>query len=300
MLGVFDLSRAYAALVELSDDDNAHCLAAKRLRAALDGGDDIELTAATISAELELKDFDPNQLRDSQGRWARILGGGQRWEPTGSEAQILGTWTGAQSHVIAHGYQNGKPKTEMARRFDRALMAIPPLPRQTVHRAMNIDLKASDLPGFEPLDVWMKRFEGLTDEEAQRRWDKENPWPQFSEPWDKVKKPEDVVAYYQAKIGETITIEHPESATTARENVQRLGRGPNVRVVYDIDTDRARPIGDYAAHREAWEAEAIVPPGRFKIIGAEVQAFPITDPQDPRRGQEDERIAVVRLRDVTA
>ena len=174
------------------------------------------------------------------------------WDTPGGQA--LTGWTGARSHEIQAGYKDGVPQTDLAKRFDTGLNAIPPTRGATLYRGMNVDLPSRD--------------------------------------------PEQVAEHYRAMIGTTLSVDHPESASTVPQNMEKLTLGPQARVVYEIRSDRGRHIAPYASHREAWEAETVLPPGRFTVTGAMVREFPVTDAFSRDYGGVMP-IAVVQLRDVT-
>lgn len=60
-----DYYRAYRVLGHLSPTSDAY----QRLKTAIQTGKDVDLLAAVIGAEIELKAFDPHERRDPLGRW---------------------------------------------------------------------------------------------------------------------------------------------------------------------------------------------------------------------------------------
>lgn len=215
------------------------------------------------------KDFNPDQLRDDRGQWTDMPGahvGGRStpyWDTP--ESQVLASWTGAESGAIQKGYEKGKPVSERAKLFDRALKALPPLPVGTpVLRAVNLDLRDPEDPVY------------------------------------RLHKPEDIADYYRSQIGDVITYEHPESASTQPLAAEKFTRGPGrARVVFDIDTPQAKSVAEFASHREAWESEAVVPPGKYRITGVEIREFLVAGDRGPGQpGGDTIRIAVVKLKDI--
>jgi Putative peptidoglycan binding domain len=111
-----DFQRATAVLADL---DDRHAAAASRLRKALDGRDDIELMAAVVGAELELRDADPNYKAWTAAAHPRAPAG----VATGGQFVSAGTSSTTTSKAATEGARQvlGKELTpENIRRYQQA------------------------------------------------------------------------------------------------------------------------------------------------------------------------------------
>jgi hypothetical protein len=225
-----------------------------------------------------MRGFDPLQKRDWHGRWALTAGGGDGGAGITSDgtpkkksggaappAQLaagpklspaehaaLTSWTASSSHEIKAGYKGGKPTTPEARKFDAALHKLPPDGEDRLYRGSNERLLIDTDPEYDP------KWRG----------------PATS--------PEQIAEHFKARKGEHLEQGSPLSAapeagvfmSDRASTLEKFSRGPNSRVVYEIETKQGRDVHGYAMNREAWEGEHVIPPTEFEIVGARVGEIP--------------------------
>jgi hypothetical protein len=296
---VNDYLRARDALIAVREVPGGGELACQLFEQIDDVSQHLAMIATTIEAERLVKAYDPLQPRqppgtEHGGEWTRLqhargpfaprrmptleIAPALRSEPLDTgEKHALTIWTGAKSHEIRSGYENGLPQTNLAKEFDSAIRKLP-AESGTFYRGINVDLKARDMPGFQLDADGYDRATGRL-------------------PWEPVDDPAEVAVYWRAKIGHPLIWGQPSSSTPAREYMEKMSLGPGARTVFKIDTARAVKVSQFAMTREAWESERVIPPGQFEIAGVEVRDYPIVDAFAGRGGTES--IATVTLRDTT-